>query len=549
MEIRTRSGAISGRGGRIFRFTTHDVDLTVRGDPYRAAQGFDRSAIGSSSDLTGQDAQVRAFFDELGITAEMVAIGALDGARIKIEVVDFTDTTLIGEVFEGTLGTFGGVTDFDAEILSFVHTLEIEQGEVTGPECPYDFGDYRCKKPVNPFDIARSTPYAQQLGASTFGKVLTGLARIEFPLAFDGQGFNEDPLDPAWETLRGSAVTVATVAGLSAIEGARFLVGAGSSPDGYLIRNVVDLATAAVAGGELDSGDVNDFLAAIDGGEATLEVFVYRANTSGDERDSGAVRVDALDADRNPLAVLWDYEAQDLIPRYQLRAFDIISPAGAFVVRSCAGRRIPPDTRQIAVFLEGVTRTGSTCNAAFDGLAIRVVLHGSTVTQAGYENKIYELVTPGTTAAVQPTYDTTPGNTTVDGTTTWICREALTRHATVVTVVSSTVLEVDLDDPLGTEDGRYDNGILFAESGENAIANGARIMSWDGDTQRLTLFLPFPFDFEPGDALVMVVGCRKRFLEDCRDTHDNAINFGGFPMLPGEDEISKAPAILTSGGG
>ncbi len=51
---------------------------------------------------------------------------------------------------------------------------------------------------------------------------------------------------------------------------------------------------------------------------------------------------------------------------------------------------------------------------------------------------------------------------------------------------------------------------------------------------RLTLFLPMPKPIQAGDALHHHGGCDKQ-LVTCRDRFSNAVNFGGFPQMPGND--------------
>lgn len=49
----------------------------------------------------------------------------------------------------------------------------------------------------------------------------------------------------------------------------------------------------------------------------------------------------------------------------------------------------------------------------------------------------------------------------------------------------------------------------------------------------ITLHQPMPFAIAAGDTYTVYAGCTKRFTEDCVGKHDNAINFQGFPHLPG----------------
>lgn len=86
-------------------------------------------------------------------------------------------------------------------------------------------------------------------------------------------------------------------------------------------------------------------------------------------------------------------------------------------------------------------------------------------------------------------------------------------------------------------DGYFNNGELVWLTGANAgqvakvKANvGMQIQLWD-------VMLD---DIEAGDTYEIVPGCDK-LKATCQDTWSNYINFGGFPDVPGTDEILKTP--------
>ena len=57
---------------------------------------------------------------------------------------------------------------------------------------------------------------------------------------------------------------------------------------------------------------------------------------------------------------------------------------------------------------------------------------------------------------------------------------------------------------------------------------------------RLTLWQPPPEPIAAGDAVHVTVGCDKSFAT-CRDRFANALNFRGFPHMPGIDRILSVP--------
>ncbi|MGR3485919.1 MAG: DUF2163 domain-containing protein [Paracoccaceae bacterium] len=58
--------------------------------------------------------------------------------------------------------------------------------------------------------------------------------------------------------------------------------------------------------------------------------------------------------------------------------------------------------------------------------------------------------------------------------------------------------------------------------------------------RRLTLRLAPPLPVAVGDRVRLTFGCDKRF-GTCRARFDNAVNFQGFPDVPGEDWLSRVP--------
>lgn len=60
------------------------------------------------------------------------------------------------------------------------------------------------------------------------------------------------------------------------------------------------------------------------------------------------------------------------------------------------------------------------------------------------------------------------------------------------------------------------------------------------DGVRLTLWQPSPEPILAGDTVQVTVGCDKAF-STCRDRFANALNFRGFPHMPGIDRILSVP--------
>jgi hypothetical protein len=158
-----------------------------------------------------------------------------------------------------------------------------------------------------------------------------------------------------------------------------------------------------------------------------------------------------------------------------------------------------------------------------------------------YDDRIYECVTAGTTAAVQPTYDTTIGNNTTDGTAVFRAYDAFTRAAVVAVVDNDR--EFDVDASLDAyPDGRFAEGLLVWETGNNAGV-AYEVKSWTQATRALELWQAARLPVQVGDKFRVSPGCRKRLVEDCRDRFKipgsllfdkgNVRNFRGEPFVPG----------------
>jgi uncharacterized phage protein (TIGR02218 family) len=83
--------------------------------------------------------------------------------------------------------------------------------------------------------------------------------------------------------------------------------------------------------------------------------------------------------------------------------------------------------------------------------------------------------------------------------------------------------------------GIFSRGKIVWTSGSNAgSAIEVKGHTQESTSARLTLFLPMPKPIQAGDAFTITAGCDKQ-LATCRDRFSNAINFGGFPQMPGND--------------
>jgi uncharacterized phage protein (TIGR02218 family) len=89
-------------------------------------------------------------------------------------------------------------------------------------------------------------------------------------------------------------------------------------------------------------------------------------------------------------------------------------------------------------------------------------------------------------------------------------------------------------------DGWFTAGRLTWESGANAgIVVEVKSHRVAADV-RIELWQAMPETIAPGDTFIVTAGCDKRFAT-CRDRFANAVNFRGFPHMPGNDFIVRYP--------
>lgn len=85
----------------------------------------------------------------------------------------------------------------------------------------------------------------------------------------------------------------------------------------------------------------------------------------------------------------------------------------------------------------------------------------------------------------------------------------------------------------------FDAGKLAFTSGANdGLAMEVKRHRFDGDTIVIELWQAMPEPVLIGDSFVITAGCDKRF-ETCRNRFNNAVNFRGFPHIPGNDFVIR----------
>lgn len=112
--------------------------------------------------------------------------------------------------------------------------------------------------------------------------------------------------------------------------------------------------------------------------------------------------------------------------------------------------------------------------------------------------------------------------------------------ATVEAVLDAARVEVSGLDAFAS--GLFTEGRVSWLTGANTGAVGHVKRHWAAEgLVRLELWNITPMEVAPGDTFEVEAGCDKRFAT-CRDRFANALNFRGFPHLPGDDHAAGYPS-------
>jgi uncharacterized phage protein (TIGR02218 family) len=96
-------------------------------------------------------------------------------------------------------------------------------------------------------------------------------------------------------------------------------------------------------------------------------------------------------------------------------------------------------------------------------------------------------------------------------------------------------------------DGWLTGGKLTFTTGANAgFSTEVKLHRASGIGAELALWQGTPAPIQPGDGVNVTLGCDKRFAT-CKDRYANAVNFRGFPQMPGNDIVIRVPREGDSG--
>lgn len=155
----------------------------------------------------------------------------------------------------------------------------------------------------------------------------------------------------------------------------------------------------------------------------------------------------------------------------------------------------------------------------------------SAGTPEDFRNVYLESPTGGITAAVEPTFTSTVGDVIIDGTVTWVVRNAWARAARVAAVNDAQSITLDrLPDPRAAGNSAHFDPLKFWFATGEYKNRGFKGAAWDSDTLTLQTYLPCP---------LVAVGDWIEITPDCNKTLTACARFGatqwhgGFPYQQG----------------
>lgn len=159
---------------------------------------------------------------------------------------------------------------------------------------------------------------------------------------------------------------------------------------------------------------------------------------------------------------------------------------------------------------------------------------------SAYENVIFECTTAGQSGSTQPSFSTTVGDTTSDGSVTWTTRAAWTRDGAVDTVIDPLNITVTwtLEDDRDV-DGWYQYGTLVFDTGNNK-GRALEVKAWVQSSEQITFYLPAGYPVQVGDKFHVNPGCDKSNTT-CKAKFANLLNMRAEPYLPGNDFVFYYP--------
>ncbi len=137
----------------IYGFTSHDKNLVIGGVTYEASSGFIPTSVDTTNNMAVDNLDVEGILSSDRISADDLAAGRYDGAKIEVFVCNWADLTdPMLTLRKGTLGQVSyGKRSYEAEIRGLLQPYQQAAGEVFGKTCRAVLGDAKCTKSLTSF--------------------------------------------------------------------------------------------------------------------------------------------------------------------------------------------------------------------------------------------------------------------------------------------------------------------------------------------------------------------------------------------------------------
>jgi hypothetical protein len=509
------------KDGTILGFTDADIDITFDdGDgndvTYVSIVGHTTSAIVTATGLEVDNVEIMSFLSSDYISEADLMAGLYDGALLNIYLVNYKDLTQGYLILAGGW-KFGEATlqdyQFKVQVESKTKLLEQKVGEIFSPTCRAEFGDGRCKVKTQPealddywlpfteYTLPKTIRFADEEG----NRVWTNRRYV---LVQTGRSGTKCPFKPYTVEQDGTI-----------------------RPENYAVN---------------DPDPENSIID--DGGKGATGYAVMKSPPNNDQVD----HVEMIDQGEGYVSASVEFIGDVAEGGHFATGTPIINPnthkiTEVTITDSGDGYILPPKVK--------FTDTGG-CKwrVEYADLVYRYPNtyyynnkrgYGAEICRVAanpYNNRRYKLTTQGKSGSGTPSWNTTIGGTTTDGTVVWTCEKACYITNGVVSSLGSDAYRIFIDSnrPETTTDWFSYGYVIWKALRVNgsACANAGRkmeIKDYDG-AGKFTLFLAMPNAIAIGDQFYAFVGCNKT-KGDCQSKFDNYLNFRGEPYVPGTDEL------------
>lgn len=143
---------LARRDGVVVMLTSHDRDLVIGANIYRAAPGMRPSQIEQTDRIESHSIDLSGAIDSAAIRAEDIAAGRWDGAALTLMLVDWeTPSAPAAVVARGRLGSLVRRGQaFSVELNGPLDALDAQVGVLTSPMCRAALGDRDCRVALAP---------------------------------------------------------------------------------------------------------------------------------------------------------------------------------------------------------------------------------------------------------------------------------------------------------------------------------------------------------------------------------------------------------------